>query len=318
MNPIVTRLNESFSYIDADLEVLQEIHNFLKVERDGAYFDPLVKAGFKSPYDFFASIQNKKLLVLNGHLQLLGNFGISEEKQVSDYTELQLDKFLKEIKPKLPFMPHDFQEIAFKESILGVKQINLCSTSSGKSLIISLIAEFFRTNNKKGLLLVPNINLLTQFKGDIKEYLLTDLYADIHIIGGGSTDRHFNNALTISTWQSLVDVPAKLLEELDYVVCDECLHPNTLIKTDFGEIKIKDLTIGDNVLTINEKTKELEYNPILKVHKNISNEQMFELITETEEKIYITGNHKVQTSKGWKRVDELTLHDEIIDLQNYK
>lgn len=93
--------------------------------------------------------------------------------------------------------------------------------NSGKSLTIALMAEFFRQNNMKGILLVPNINLLTQFKNDIKDYNLIDLYEDTHVIGGGQTERHFNNSLTISTWQSLQDLSMVNLDELDYVICDE-------------------------------------------------------------------------------------------------
>ena len=122
----------------------KNIFEYLKVERPGAWFEPAVKSGFKSPYEYFGSIQNKKLLVMNGHLQLLGQFGVHAEELKSDYTQNDIDVFLNNIKTKLPFPPYDFQEKAFKESILNVKQINKMCTGSGKSMTISLIAEFFR------------------------------------------------------------------------------------------------------------------------------------------------------------------------------
>lgn len=217
---IIHKLNESYSVIDADINTLRNIFEYLKVERPGAYFDPMVKSGFKSPYEYFGSIQNKKLLVMNGHLQLLGNFGVTVENVESEYKESDIENFLREVKNVLPFEPYDFQEIAFKESILNVKQINKMCTGSGKSLTISLIAEFLRRKGKTGLLLVPNINLLTQFKNDIKDYNLKDLYNDTHTIGGGNTNKHFNNSLTISTWQSLQNWHDEL-ERLDYIICDE-------------------------------------------------------------------------------------------------
>jgi superfamily II DNA or RNA helicase len=220
MTPTVHKLNESYSVIDADLKTLQTLHDFLKVERPGCWFDPMVKSGFKSPYDYFASVQKQKLLVMNGHLQLLANFGVQKEVVTSDFSEVQIDEYLDSVKNQLPFPPYDFQERAFKESILNVKQINKMCTGSGKSMTISLIAEFFRRQGKKGLLLVPNINLLTQFKNDIKDYNLTELYDDTHIIGGGSTDKHFNNSLTISTWQSMQNWHDDL-DKLDYVITDE-------------------------------------------------------------------------------------------------
>ena len=216
----VHKLNESFSVIDADPKTLKTLHDFLRVERPGAWFEPAVKAGFKSPYQFFGSIQNKKLLVMNGHLQLLRQFSVESEQLVSDFSEVQIDEFLDSVKVQLPFPPYDYQEKAFKESVLNVKQINKMCTSSGKSMTIALMAEFFRRQGKKGLLLVPNINLLTQFKADIQGYNLNELYEDTHVIGGGSTDKHFNCTLTISTWQSMQNWKDDL-HKLDYVITDE-------------------------------------------------------------------------------------------------
>jgi superfamily II DNA or RNA helicase len=216
----IHKLNESYSAIEAPKELINQMFEFLKVERPGAFFEPLVKNGFKSPYDFFGSIQNEQLLVMNGHLDLFKSFGVVQEQVQPEFTEAEVDEFLVQIKKGLPFAPYDFQEIAFKESILNYKQINRMCTSSGKSMTISLIAEFFRRKGRKGLLLVPNINLLSQFKKDIGDYNLTDLYEDSHVIGGGSTERHFNNSLTISTWQSLLNYKEDL-GELDYIITDE-------------------------------------------------------------------------------------------------
>jgi hypothetical protein len=216
----VHKLNESFSVIDAPRNELEKMFEYLKVERPGAYFDVMVKNGMKSPYDYFASFQNNMLLVMNGHLQLLEQFGVHQHKDKSEYSNVELEDFICDIIPDLPFKPYDFQIKAFKESILNSKQINRMATGCGKSLTISLICEFFRRNGKKGLLLVPNINLLTQFKNDIKDYNLKDLHNNIHIIGGGSTERHFNKSLTISTWQSMLACTDKL-NEIDYVITDE-------------------------------------------------------------------------------------------------
>jgi len=220
LNTAVTKLNESYSMIDADMNVLIQINDYLKIERPGAYFDALVKRGFKSPYDYFSSVQNNKLLVMNGHLSLLSSFGIYPHENTPEYSVDELTEFLDSMNSILPFEPHDFQKKTFIDSILKGTQINKCCTSSGKSLTISLIIEFFRLHGKKGLLLVPNINLLTQFKNDIAEYNLTELHDSTHIIGGGCTERHFDCPLTISTWQSLKDV-SEGIDEIDYVICDE-------------------------------------------------------------------------------------------------
>lgn len=216
----IKKINESYTAISADQQTLMNISDYLKVERPDAYFDPMVKRGMKSPYNYFSAVQNGNLVVMNGHLNLLSHFGIQGYNLQSDYTQNELDTFTEDVKTILPFEPYDFQVAAFNGCMLNVKQINKMATGSGKSLTISMIAEFFRRNGKKGLLLVPNINLLTQFKNDIKDYNLIDLFEDTHVIGGGNTDKHFNNSLTISTWQSLQNWQEKL-NELDYVMVDE-------------------------------------------------------------------------------------------------
>src|SRR5574344_914077 len=90
--------------------------------------------------------------------------------------------------------------------------------NSGKSLVISIILEYFRQHNLKGVLVVPNINLLTQFKADIESYNLKDLYNDTEIHGDGSKST-FTKTLTISTWQSLCET--NNTNNFDFIICDE-------------------------------------------------------------------------------------------------
>lgn len=217
------KLNESYSAISGNSEMLKDISDYLKVERPGAFFEPAVKSGFKSPYHFFTKIVDEKLIVLNGHLSLLGRWGIEDVQTNSVFTEEDWDEFYSCIKDSLPFEPYDYQLIAAKESILKGKQINRMATGSGKSYTISLMAEFYRRKGLKGLLLVPNINLLTQFHSDIHDYKLYDLYEGTFLIGGGQSDRNFNSPLTISTWQSLQEQYTEGLDfsQIDYIIGDE-------------------------------------------------------------------------------------------------
>ena len=217
----LSKIDESYTVIEGTPQELKNIYEFLKVERPGAYFDAMVKRGFKSPYDHFSVPQDGKLYVMNGHADLLSSFGFSPAPRSTEFSSEHITEHFNIIKEKFPFPPYDFQVTAAYESLLYGKQINRMCTGSGKSLTISLIAEFMRLNNKKGLLLVPNINLLTQFKNDIKDYNLIDLYNDTHVIGGGNTDKHFNCTLTISTWQSLLRRDGLDLNKLDYVITDE-------------------------------------------------------------------------------------------------
>ena len=124
-------------------------------------------------------------------------------------------------------------------------QNNIVHHNSGKSFSIALMAEFYRQKGLRGLLLVPNINLLTQFHADIESYNLKELHEDTFLIGGGQTERSFDKSLTISTWQSLQEKYTKDLDfnKLDYIIGDEVHRlaadvPNNVIKVS-GKCKYK-------------------------------------------------------------------------------
>ena len=239
------KIDESYTLIKGNPQTLKAISDFLKVERPGAFFEPAVKSGFKSPYHYFTKLIKNDLLVLNGHLNLLGNWGIKGYDTKSEFTNEDFDEFYSTIKKTFPFEPYDYQVKAAKESIVTGKQINLACTGSGKSVIISLMVEFYRQKGLRGLLLVPNINLLTQFHSDIESYNLEELHEDTMLIGGGQTERSFDKSLTISTWQSLQEKYTKDLDfnKLDYIIGDEVHRlaadvPNNVIKVS-GKCKYK-------------------------------------------------------------------------------
>lgn len=99
------------------------------------------------------------------------------------------------------------------------------------------------------------------------------------------------------------------------LIVDECLHPDTDITMYNGEKKkIKDITEGDLVLTINEETKEIEIKPVVKLHTNLNKgSQMYEIEMENGDILKITGNHKVKLIDGsWKKVEDLEESDEIL------
>ena len=218
----VQKLNESFSKITGTESDLRKIADRLKVEEPGAYFNPLVQRGFKSPFVYFTKRVNDSLIVYNGHLNLIGQ----KEELKSDYSLEQIKDYLKNNLDKLPFKPYDYQLKCFIESILNVKHINLCCTGSGKSCIIALLADFFRVHGKRVLLLVPNINLLTQFKADIDSYNLKELSENTEILGAGNkTD--FKSSVLISTWQSMIQYKDELNKSIKYdVIINDEVHKN--------------------------------------------------------------------------------------------
>ena len=148
-----TKLNESWSSISGSPQILKEISDFLKVERPGAFFEPAVKSGFASPYHYFTKLHNGKLLVLNGHLALLGRFGIQEVQTDSEFTEEDFDEFMDSIKSKLPYEPRDFQLLAARESIATGKQINrMCTGCLDADSEIEIICDDYTYSELKEIL----------------------------------------------------------------------------------------------------------------------------------------------------------------------
>ncbi|HOZ36182.1 MAG TPA: Hint domain-containing protein [archaeon] len=102
----------------------------------------------------------------------------------------------------------------------------------------------------------------------------------------------------------------------------QCLNENSLISTDNGYIKIKDLQIGDDVVSYNDTTKQLELKPITSVWSNpisIANNRYFYIYYNNGEVIKATENHRFYVSGEYKRADELLIGDLLLsqDFQNY-
>ena len=231
----VTKINESFSWLEGNSQELKQIHEFLKVEVDNANFDPLIKRGFKSRFEYFSYYDKEKtkLCIFNGHLKLLEKFNVEYEKETF-FTDEEIQEYLDNV--KLPYKLYDYQENIVKDSLKVGRQINVSCTSSGKSLSIACICDFLRTKNLKGLLLVPNINLLTQFKSDIESYHLTDLLNEVEILGDGNVPT-FKKKLLISTWQSLDNHRDKL--DFDYLIGDEGHRYSAKVSTDIIKNLVK-------------------------------------------------------------------------------
>jgi superfamily II DNA or RNA helicase len=217
----ITKVNESLSRVEGPQEELEKIVMFLRVERANAKFDRLVKLHIRDPYFYFTSkCPEGGIYVFNGHRALLKQFGIESVIEKTGILDSDIESFIKSL--NLPFTPYDYQIKNIKMGLQNKKMLFRSCTSSGKSLTISVVLEWFRQHNLKGVLVVPNINLLNQFKGDIESYGLSELVKETQLLGNGNKS-DFNTTLTITTWQSLI----KYVDDLDklnfdFIICDEC------------------------------------------------------------------------------------------------
>lgn len=300
------KINESFYNISGTLEQLQSIKRKFTIKIPNAYFDPMIKRGLKPDSEVFWLPNGNDIIVSSGLTQFLLSYGI-DTKSLPEFSEKEILQSIADL--NLPFLLYDYQERMIVESIINKQQLCLAATASGKSIVIYCIVNFLYKHNKKGIILVPSISLTTQIFEDFKDYGANQEMLDsIRLIGGNNNTKILDKQITITTWQSCQKI-TKGLDKQDYILIDECLHPNTNITTKYGIKQIKDIKIGDEVLTLNESTYKKEIKSVVKVHKNISNNQMF-LINNI---LRITNNHKVLTNKGWKRTDKLKIGDKILN-----
>lgn len=94
-----------------------------------------------------------------------------------------------------------------------------------------------------------------------------------------------------------------------------CVDENTLVMMGNGNYKkIKDINVGDNVISVNRHGVS-ESKPVINVFNNgIKN--VYKITTVHGKEIIATSNHKLLTQDGYKMVKELKLDDSLMSLKH--
>jgi len=138
---------------------------------------------------------------------------IVNEKVDDDYA-YQLAKQIKS-----PYEPRDYQNVYVNHCIKNQRALILSPTSSGKSYIQHLIQQhYYLTTELKTLVIVPTIGLVHQLAGDFVSYGVDE--KNIHKIMAG-VDKNVDKAITISTWQSIVNMPKDWFDQFGLLLGDE-------------------------------------------------------------------------------------------------
>jgi len=231
-----------------------------------------------------------------------------------------------------PFFPYEHQIDAIYKLFVWKYGLIEVATAGGKSLIFGTFLFYYLKNvnpDAKFLLIVPTINLVTQFYNDIMEYNLgfnndnkIPLNIRIDEVMSQQPRKYFGEDepnVFVGTYQSLEKRDKKWLSQFEVVCVDECLHQDTLINMGNGSVKkIKDIKEGDKVYTVNEKNNKKEIRYVDFIYKNLSIDDIYELEMEDGNILKITGNHKIRLKNNkWVRIDELNYNDDISDFNFY-
>lgn len=124
----VEKINESYSVIEADKTNIDGIKRLLKAEIPNSHFDKAVQYGIKDKYVYFyKTLSQTKILVYNGHLSLLKNYGIHEHNEKSEVSDEEFNNYISSV--SLPFTPYDYQLNNVKLALQNNKMIFKSCTS---------------------------------------------------------------------------------------------------------------------------------------------------------------------------------------------
>ena len=152
------------------------------------------------------------------------SYEIDEKLLETGYTvsEAEILEFCKELKCDL--VPRDYQIKAVQYFMHHRKMIGVSATASGKSFIYYILFNLlmYIYPEFKGLLVVPRTSLVEQMAGDFQGYAagLCDFSENVHRIYSGR-EKYTDKKITVSTWQSLKNMPPEYFQQFHAVVVDE-------------------------------------------------------------------------------------------------
>lgn len=243
---IVAKLDEVYLQVSCEPGIARELVDYFSFYVPGYKFMPAYRMRMWDGKLRLFNLMNYTLYL--GLLPYLQEFCESREYEIIidhslnctlQFSDTQCKDFLNSL--LLPFEARDYQIQAIRHSIENNRALLLSPTGSGKSLIIYALTQYY---NKKTLIIVPTISLVSQMFSDFKQYAENNSKIKVdslyHCIYGGQ-DKNTNKKFVISTWQSIYKLPKTWFDEFDVVITDE-VHL----------AKAKSLT---NIMTKMNKTK---------------------------------------------------------------
>ena len=222
----IKKLNDVYIQIDCDSGIARELSEYFSFFVPGYQFMPAYKMRMWSGKIQLFNLMNYTMYF--GLVPYLKEFCKSRSyvldidhqiTQKVQFSREQCTEYLDSL--DLPFPARDYQIDAIQNAVQHNRSLLVSPTGSGKSLMIYAISRFY---NKRTLIIVPTISLVSQMFSDFKEYSKND--------SGFSVDRSCypiysgqekitNKKIIISTWQSIYKLPKEWFSQFDVVIGDE-------------------------------------------------------------------------------------------------
>jgi superfamily II DNA or RNA helicase len=225
MDVRITKLNEVHAVIQAERNILAEIHDRFSFQIANAKFHPKVKFGIWDGYIRLFSLKNQTLYIglipdLCKFL-VLSKYSFEIDPSLVSGTNFTLSDFEKMVEAlETTITPHYYQKDAVIHILNEGRAAVLAPTSSGKSFIIYLTNAFYRAQGHKTLIVCSTKSLVKQMEGDLKSY--SPYHPEIQIIMEGYTKEVSQDTeIVVATWQSITKLPQKWFNQFRVVIGDE-------------------------------------------------------------------------------------------------
>jgi len=295
--------NQSEIKVNCSLAVLQELSDVFSYFIPSAKFHPKYKA---KRWDGRIRLVNMRTKTMPyGLLNRLKNYCKFKDYQFESDFEFELAEFTKEDALefieglKMPFEVRDYQVDAFVHAVCKQRSVLVSPTASGKSAIIYLMMRLFYEMDRKVLMIVPTVNLVTQMKQDFEDYAVNLEPLPVQEVYAGKS-KEVQAPIMISTWQSLQNLDRNFFYNFDTVVVDEThlATGNTLQKI-LNSCIHADFRVGLTGTLTGEKVHEmLLIGSIGEPKKIISTSELIEnqMLSDLKIKCLIL-NHKLSSLK---------------------
>lgn len=117
--------------------------------------------------------------------------------------------------------PYSYQIDGIHHALSSSRTLLLSPTGSGKSLVMYCLARYMPGRT---LIVVPSTSLVEQLYGDFQDYSSETKWAvekNVHRIYSGK-EKDSSIPITVTTWQSIFNLPKTWFTQFDNVIVDEC------------------------------------------------------------------------------------------------
>ena len=228
---VITKKDEVFAKVACERHIAMELSEFFTFFVPGYQFVPAYRNRIWDGKIRLFALQSGQIYL--GLVPYLKEFCAEREytyeieELTDDYSVYLAEKFIKQLNLHSngkPIEVREHQLNAYVHAMRNRRALLLSPTASGKSLIIYLICrQLLDYQNLRGLIIVPTTSLVEQLYSDFGDYASETGFKNfmhVHRIYQGK-EKTTDKAITISTWQSLYQMPKEYFEQFDYIIGDE-------------------------------------------------------------------------------------------------